>query len=505
VSIILILVTKDYGKKLPEFTINSNDKFLLLIYLGHLAFLALHFLKFPIFPNSSSGDFILHLKYSLQLINGEKNIINLGYYPGVEILIGSGLLLIGGEELIVMRKVICLIAGFMPLIIFNTGTRVFNNRRKAIICSLVYSFSSAFWYDSLYISGLYANILTNLIAISLVYLIINSTYKKSLKFYFLVFLSSISLILSHSTSVIFLVLSFIFIIIVRLRNRVVLSDYTRTVLFQSLPLVGVLFYPKILSRLKNILSGQYIQIEVRSSIFELFKPISPFFAYTSAYFGLILVMLSITGLAIILVRLKEGREFWGSFFCLWFLLTWILSLQGKQIWRFALLAKIPSIFLVGYLIEEVLISLKKIVLGQTEDYKSINLNYIGLSTLMLLIILISGGSLNYVSSNLSYNYTSQRQNSIFNSMMWISENTSNESVILAISEWEYIYLPQISQRGSNYLSVTRDYNVTQIEEYLKSNFDYLILSNSVIGLYDKEINFEEVWSNEIVTIFSDFS
>jgi hypothetical protein len=269
--------------------------------------------------------------------------------------------------------------------------------------------------------------------------------------------------------------------------------------------VGILFYPKILSRLRNILSGQYIQIEVRSPIFELFKPISPFVAYTSAYFGIVLVMLSITGLAIILVRLKEEREFWGSFFCLWYLLTWILSLQGKQVWRFALLAKIPSIFLVGYLIEEVLISLRQIVLGQTDEYKNINLNYIGLSTLMLLIILISGGSLNYVSSHLSYNYTSQRQYSIFNSMMWISENTSNESVILAISEWEYIYLPQISQRGSNYLPVNRVYNVTQIEEYVKSNFDYLILSNSFIGLYENELSFEEVWGNEIVTIFSDLS
>jgi len=502
ISIVTLVILQFYSREKLELVFDLNDKMALFLYLGHLGFLSLHFLKFPIFPNSSSGDFIIHLKYSQQLIWGEKSIVNLGYYPGVEVLIGAGLLLVQGEKLVVMRQVMSLLVGFLTLIIYNTGFEVFNSKRKALLASLLYSFSPAFWYDSLYISGLYANILTNIIALSSIYFIVKSTEDKIPIYYFLVFLSGASLILSHSTSIIFLILIWSFVAIIRIKNKRIIKQYIRSIAVFSLPVLGVFFYPDFLSRLKNILSGQYVKIEARNPIFEFFEPISPFFAYISGYMGVVLTILAVTGMGILLLRLHEKGKFWSILFPSWFLLNWVLSIQGRQVWRFALLAKIPSIFLIGYLLDEVIISLKEIIGANNYSSKIKGLNFLGLSTVLISTILISGGLLNYTLSNLAFEENFQRQNSIYNSMQWISKNTENDSKILVISEWEYIYLPQISQRETYYISINSNYNVSQITENARGNLNYLISSKDLIHSFRNPIYFEEEWSNSIITIFS---
>ena len=501
-AVILIVSLRSNNQ---EITIRYDryDVSILLIYIGHLAFLSLHFLKFPVFPNSSSVDYILHLKYSLQLINGEKTIINLGYYPGVELLLGAGILLINGEHLVTMRHVMSILSGFIPILIYNTALNLFGEKRKALICVLIYSFSSSFWYDSLYISGLYANILTNIISISSLYFIYKSTTKKHVKNYLILMLNGIALILSHSTSIIFIIMTWIFIIMIKLRKEDLLNAYLRSVAYFSLPVLGIFFHPEILSRLTNVLSGQYISIEVGDPVFNLIKSVSPFIAYMSGYMGIVLVSLTLAGCALILIRLNISPVLWSSFFAIWFMFIWMLSLQGKQVWRFALLSKVPSKFLIGYFSEEVIVSLKEIVdRAQEFSNRTRKINIHGLSILLVSIVLISGGLLNYTSSNLSYRDNVQRQKSIYESIIWISENTGNESKILVLSEWEYIYLPHISQRKSYYIPITSEYNITKIKQAIaEGTIDYLIISNTLKEPFKDGGHYEETWSNDLVTIY----
>jgi hypothetical protein len=436
----------------------------------------------------------------LKFINGEKTIIDLGYYPGVELLLGSGILLINGENLIVMRHLMSLLIAFMPLLIYNTAHHFFNDRRKGVICALLFAFSAIFWYDSLYISGLYANLLTNLITIGSLFFIYESVNKKNSGYYLAILLSGMSLVLSHSTSIIFMITAWVFIIIVRIRKEELFSRYSKSIAVLSVPLLGIFFYPKILSRLSNILSGEFVAIEVGDPIFTLLKPLSPFIAYLSGYMGIVVVSIILTGCFYLLLDFKN-QYFWSSFFPLWYLFIWVLSLQGRQVWRFALLAKTPSIFLMGYLIEDVINALEGITKGYLRSSKTRLFNISGLSAFFIVIILISGGFLNYTLSNLSYRENDQRQREIFESFKWISNNTDNNSKILVLSEWEYIYLPQFTFRESYYVSIASNYNITEIMKWGKTFSDYIVVSNSLQELFKVNGVFEETWNNNMVTIF----
>lgn len=500
-TVILITIIRSRNKVIT-IKYSKYDVFLLLIYIGYLAFLGLHFLKFPIFPNSSSGDYIIHLKHSLSLVKGEKTIVNLGYYPGVELLLGAGILLNNGENLVAMRHVMSILSGFAPILIYNTSLGLLKEKRKALICAAIYSFSSAFWYDSLYISGLYANMLTNLISIGSLYFIYRSTTEKKLKYYLILFLNGISLILSHSTSIVFIIMTWIFLAIIKTRGENLFKEYLYSVSCFSLPLLGIFFHPEILSRLKNILSGQYVSIELGDPIVNMIKPVSPFIAYMSGYMGIVLVSLTLTGCIFILIRTSKRTVFWSSFFGLWFIFIWILSLQGKQVWRFALLSKLPSVFLIGYLSEEVIASIEKIV-NETQGVtnKVQKVNRYGLSLILVSIILISGGMLNYTSSHLSHSENEQRQKSIYESIVWVSENTDNGSKILVISEWEYIYLSHISHRESTFISLASDYNITKTKAVAEEHFDIIILSNALKKTIENEGKYTERWENDMVAIY----
>ncbi|MBD3206226.1 hypothetical protein GF319_07775 [Candidatus Bathyarchaeota archaeon] len=408
--------------------------------------------------------------------------------------------MITGETLVVMRHLMSLLTAFMPLMIYNTANNFFDDRRKAIICALLYAFSAIFWYDSLYISGLYANLLTNLIAVSSLSIIYESVNEKNPGYYLAILLSGTSLVLSHSTSIIFIVTAWIFMILIKVRKQGFLNKYSRSVTFLSVPLIGVFFYPKILSRLSNILSGQFVAIELGDPVFNLIRPLSPFIAYMSGYMGIVVVSIILTGFFYLIVDYKN-KDFWSSFFSIWFLFIWILSLQGRQVWRFALLAKTPSIFLIGYLIGDVINSLEGIGRGYLRSLKTQTFNANGVSALLVVVVLISGGLLNYTFSSLSYRENAQRQKEIFQSFNWVSENTENNSKIMVLSEWEYIYLPQFTSREYYHVSITSNFNMTEIKEWSVTFSDYIILSSSLRESFKESGVFEETWSNGIVTIF----
>jgi len=491
------------GKKKFNIHLEKYDFVAFLLYVGHLAFLCLHFVGFPIFPNTSSADFAVHLERSLALIKGTTSIMDLRYPPAIELLLGSGIALAKGEPLVSMRYFMTLTATFNLPAIYLVSVDFFGSKRTALLCCLLYGFSSSFWYDSLYISGLYANILASLLFLVAMHFLYVNTQNPSRSSYLFSSVVGGALFLSHSTAAVYMVVAWAFTIVVAATYRHLLENYLKSIFFLSSPAFAFIFYPSLLSRIASVLWSPYVSIGFNDPLFTFLEPVSPFLAYMYCYAGIAVVILGLTSFLIFILNFFKRRNRWEIFFPFWFGMIWLLSLQGMNVWRFSILSLTPSIFLVGYVAEAIIQGIESI----THRLKGISvslmkINAYGVSTLFVLGILISAGFLTYTSSMTTSRLTVERQTAIYESMLWIRDNTPVDAKFLAFSEWEYTLLDLVAERESYVLSPYSEVNVESVLRIARqTGATYLIVSNYLGSPFKDNPAVSERWRNRMVTIY----
>lgn len=131
--------------------------------------------------------------------------------------------------------------------------------------------------------------------------------------------------------------------------------------------------------------------------------------------------------------------------------------------------------------------------------------------LIVFLILVSPIMRFTVNSLADADYNVNRQRGIYDAMIWLRENTPNDSVIISVSRWEFKYVKfLIGKRflGDYYIGPDELYR--ELESLSRYKNIYVVVWNLVknenntfplVDLYLSDKRFKFMFSNDIVTIF----
>ncbi|MGH2638373.1 MAG: hypothetical protein ACRDF4_03720, partial [Rhabdochlamydiaceae bacterium] len=112
--------------------------FVIMLLLGSM--LLVYFQKYPIFPEYFTQDPTVHVGYVESLISGSTTSIPSGLlYFGVHYQLASGVLLVGGEPLVVVQRVMAILVVISPLLFFHASRKLFSSERAALIITIIYA------------------------------------------------------------------------------------------------------------------------------------------------------------------------------------------------------------------------------------------------------------------------------------------------------------------------------------------------------------------------------
>ena len=136
--------------------------------------LLVYFQKYPIFPEYFTQDPTVHVNYVPGFDLGITTSIPSGLlYFGVHYQLAAGVLLVGGEPLVVIQRIMAILVTISPLLFFYAAKKIFASERAALITTIIYSFSGMVWFAGVFDSGLYPNFYGILAALFLIITVIN--------------------------------------------------------------------------------------------------------------------------------------------------------------------------------------------------------------------------------------------------------------------------------------------------------------------------------------------
>ena len=501
---------------------DGSLRFLFLSTLLFIIYVLLTFLPVSIFPANPSGDFIIYVNTSLKFLEGEASYSSLlVMHPAIYPLLASVISIFQGftDNPILISRL------FMMLIIFYTFPLIYELSgclygRWGGETSLVLSFLvNIFWYIVVIGTGLYANLLGIVLSLYLFLLIYRFYEHGGLGTLIFIFIVSSLALISHETSFLFLIalwLSALYGLLVgekRLFKAAIASvlPLTLLVLASAYDLRVILnFVVNYVFRFKPFTAGA-VRIEALDPFADMLGKYSPYLAGVYRYVGWLGLILVLTTLLLGIYLLK-GR--WKALHLLpwfWLLTIWFFTLFFLDIWRIALYSIYPVCIFLGLLgrYSNVFDDVLSKITGNLGRRRIIKYEILTLLIIIMLSIspIYSLARMSLIESR----YDIRRQGAVYDAMVWIRKNTAEDSVIVSVGRWEFMYTSFITGRsfyGDRYNYPDKLYSI--ISDLLGEHTVYVAVWNRVLDLnntiplvdyYREDDRFLEVYHNEEVSIF----
>jgi hypothetical protein len=504
---ILIIIVNIIGFNRDTIVFGGFKLFLGILFL-YFFILVLYLYAFPLFPLIFSQDFIVHLSNALDLVNGKYQFSSLAYNPAIGLFSANFIFLAyaNGNILLTMRLVMLFVLWSAIPYVYTIGTYL-GNEKFGFVTSIAYMTLNPFFYSTLVQTGLYANALGLTIALSTIYLFIETNIKPSNLKYILLACQSLILLLSHSTNIILLPTFLLTVLYLRFVENKNNSFKPLFSVFLA-PVIILFIKPEVIFRLPSALESPFTLVQIGGdfiseslSVFPLLRQI-----YLELPLGLIMFVLTFT---ISLYLLFRKKLYLFSIFFFWLLIIVCLSFFSTNVWRFALLAFTPMCLLSGLVYQKIILYFYYYKIKNSfSKYISIKLlKYFGVS--IIIIILVLYGAVQPYSIILTSTWSREQQYGFYECLVWFKTNSEPDSIVISIGGHPLFFLPYIANRTflGRFPGEKPEFAYDLLKNYSNG---YVVVWNRLhpyndsfyyVDLYKNSSLFREVWANHEVTVF----
>lgn len=460
--------------------------------------LVVYFQKYPIFPEYFTQDPSVHVGYVLGLISGSTTSIPSGLlYFGVHYQLAAGVLLVRGEPLVILQRIMAILVTISPLLFYLASKKIFENERAALITTVIYSFSGMVWFAGVFDSGLYPNfygILAILFLIIALMKIIENA--KSYLPWAVFVLALINLYVSHY-SIVTILPAILLLPLFRLVQMRKITDVSfRRYLFVAIitiapAAVPFLFYPNLGSHILYLAtSGGGVQAASTflSKAFAAF----PFLSYLAVEMeNDVALTVTLVLLAFFVYKTIVTKEILLSIPLVWLISLMVVAPFNISAWRFSYEALVPLTLTSGFALFSILpYSLRqgrqkqgqqrKVAIAKRIQSRGGQSQLVPLTLFVILFgtMLIGSWGQSMLGDALTDTSTvGQSQNYVYQSIYWLKANTPNGSQYLSVSDWRFTYSNLMIGRLTHYEYIFNVSSAIQVARNTSS--EYIIVTNVI--------------------------
>lgn len=418
-------------------------------------------LRNPYFPMFPSTDYLFHLNASQQYLNGQIALTPVTYPPAVHFIIGTGMLLMGGEPIVAMQKTMMILGALAPLLFYAVALRTTGSGKVALGAAVLYLPVGVWWYG-LFTTGLYANVYANFVSLAILLFLVDYVKGVSGNSILLFALVSIGLYISHFTVVILLAALWVMLPLILVKARSSAARYFYGLCILMVPaLILVAAAPSIVSFVVSLMSapvsaGDIVVWPSGNLMAAQLGEVSVFlqFIYLSLHGEFLFFLALISLVAAPLMVLKKRAPIWALMFPVWFLTTWVMSPSTLLTWRSAYYALTPLSFTIALGVSGVIsvFKVEKLVRSRgaymraTRDDAPSKLQIAGLVATIFLIFAGSVVAFSAVDTFRSLEGSRRLDEDVYGAIMWIREETPSGAVIVAVGDWRFNYFQDLTRR-----------------------------------------------------------
>lgn len=488
------------------------DYALLVIIATQAIMIFLYFQRYPIFPAFDSGDFHDHVFEARDTIAGTISFqrgstggptgLEQYYYPPHGILyeavhyqLSIAFLLVNGTDLITSQVTMSIVVILGSLIFYLFAERLFKSPKVGLLSALIYAFTGMVWFNVVFDSGLDSNFYGILaILFFIVCLLIYFDSPKKLSSWIILILGFVNLAMSHFSVVTAFPAIAVYVLFRILSSKTKITSAIKYGLPLFLIAAGsggiLLLFPKISTTFVSVFrpGGNYV---TGSTFLSNVLYGAPFLSYLALFvFDIPFVALMVLTVISLYFALRRREFIAFSLPFVWFLSLAIGNISPGEAWRFSIVAIVPLTIIAGYgiycLLERFGGKIKVRVAKSarspaSSSLRSPSLWKVALILLITIVPLVIGswGEQMVVNSLTNTSTASQQQTYVYNAIIWLGNNTPNDSSYLATSDWRFTYTDVLIGRETFYDNVS-----TPSAAILAATNDadqYIIVSQWIVG------------------------
>lgn len=429
-----------------------TDLAVLAIMIAQGLILVAYLQKYPIFPESSSHDFVVHVQNTKGLISGTyKTIPNGLLYGGIYFQLAPALLLVGGSPLVTIRWTMALLTFLSPLLFYLASQRLSGSDSCGLLVSFLYSLSGTIWFGSVFNSGLYANFFGIMAALFLLVAFLDATGAGlDLGTTAALALATVTAYFSHYSVVTLMPAILAYPLIKYAGTR----KLDRTSLVATAVVIipgvaGLAAYPRELNRL---IFAETATAAVTGSTF-LSRLVSsyPVLSYMILEVYSDVAFLVLAALACWLVwRAGKARSVPLTIPVVWLATLLVVSPFNVSAWRYSYEALVPFTLMAGIGAYLLLPKTDRMVRRRAGSEGAQKLK----AALVLALIFApavgySWGTFALNDALTSTGSVAQNQGLVNETMAWLGENTPSNSTYLSVSDWRFTYTSLVIGRETS--------------------------------------------------------
>jgi len=439
--------------------LTRNDLIVLGLVVVQAVLVALHFSKYPIFPQFESADFTQHVHITTDLQSGGLALLPGGLlYYGVHLLMGALVALSGDLVLMATQYAMGILVALSPLLVYAAACSLLGTRRVAVISTLVYVASGAVWFGSVFDVGLYANfygVLSILLLFALVPLILREPRSPGSWLAFAIAVGSGYF--SHYSYVTIIPALVALPIAIMVNERKLNIPSLAVLAVGVVPgLVGVALRPDLLGQLVAFVqaqSGGNVAGDTPLSQYLTGWPVLRYFVVEvqNDFAAIVALLLALFG---VVVGLRGKKPL------VWILVVWLLAILvvapfTEAAWRFSYMALVPVFFFAAIGLEAILPEgedrsfRQRSKMRARADYGRYRTGVAGIIFLLLVVNSLSWQLVGDALSSGSDNNETQR--GILKAMQWMDSTTPAGSEVVSVTSSYFNFYELLYGRASGYV------------------------------------------------------
>jgi hypothetical protein len=469
----------------------------MVLFVFHLVLWTTYLMNYPYFSNTEPPDAVWHAEITLSVLRGTFTtpIGPTGFAGGAHILFAFISSYFGVSVILAERVTAAFVESLSVLVAYCLFHRILPSRLAADYASVAFAIivpAGFVYYANV---GAYPNIVGDFFVLASLLVAVTIQARLTIaSVVTAVVLESIALI-SHVSALIFLLLVVGFSLVVFAHFRSQFRGYVISTLgFFLIPIAGVVAAPFLVMRELSYVS--FLYLDLHNDLALVLGTWIHNYLFLAGSVNFILIMAAFVW-TIVKVRSRIGPAFLTA----WFSLLIVLVFIGTQDWRMVLLSFVPGAGLLGMLLSRVQEALEKMALPRI---RGVRMRRIVVISLMLgfVAIMAAQGPTAYALGHAFSNGQAARQNDVYDSMIWIQDNTSPKSVVVSVAiPLEYRYLPVVANRsyaGDFQLNST---GIMKLQSSLAFNYIAVSTNFSALNTFYLSNSFRLEYQNPNVVIF----
>ena len=435
-----------------------TDLYVLGLGAAQAILVAIHFSKYPIFPQFQSVDFIQHVQITTDLQDGSTTMFPGGIlYYGAHLLMGSLVALSGDLVLAVTQYAMGILTVLSPLLVFVAASSLTKSKRVGLVATLLYVATGFVWFGSVFDAGLYANfygILSILLLFALVPLVLKQPRNPGVWVGFVLAVGS-GYISHYSYVTVIPALVALPLVVFVLERKVSLASIVIPAVAVIPGVIAAVLRPDLVTLLIQFVQasgGGNVAGDTSLSQYLAGWPVLRYVVVEVADDLGAVVTIALAALGVYVAVRSKNPVVW--MLIVWLVAIFVVAPFSEQAWRFSYMALVPLLMIAAVGFESLLPKPEEKALKQRSKMRlrrDLGRYRLGILGIVFLLLVVNSWSWQLVadaSSNGSAN--SQTQNGLLSAMQWMRANVPADSQVVSVTDSDISYYQLLFGHPSGY-------------------------------------------------------